>query len=83
MSRGPHLFKQHDLERTIKAALKLGLTISGIKMQKDGLPMIVVGPPDQDIATVGRSGDSGIGYWDKVIRELEGQADVEPETSVR
>jgi len=83
MSRGPYLFKQLDLERAIRAAQKMGLTVSGIKMQKDGLPVIVVGPPDQDIAKVERSGDSGVAYWDKVIQELEGQADVEPEIAVR
>jgi hypothetical protein len=83
MSSGKHSFKQLDLERAIRAAQKLGLTVSGIKMQKDGLPVIVVGVGDHDIATVGMSGDSMLKSWDKFIQEREGQRDVDAKTPVR
>jgi hypothetical protein len=83
MSSGKHSFKQLDLERTIRAAQKLGLTISRIVMQKDGLPAIEFGVSGKDMATVGRSRGSMLKSWDKLIQGHEGQDNVAAETPVR
>jgi hypothetical protein len=83
MSTGPHSFKKLDLQRAIKAVQQLGLTVSGIEMQKNGLPLIRVVVSGQEKSTLDRSEDSGLRSWDTAIKELQGQADVDDETAVR
>lgn len=45
MTRGPLSFKETDLVRAIKSALKAGLQVSGFKITKAGSIVIMTGQP--------------------------------------
>jgi len=49
MVRGPCKFRQSDLAKEIKAARAAGLEVARIEMDKDGRPVLVIGPPESRV----------------------------------
>jgi hypothetical protein len=57
MSRGKQLFKQRDVTRAVKAALKAGLDVELVKIDEAGTIAVSVKPPGQK---------SSVNEWDEV-----------------
>jgi hypothetical protein len=61
MTRGPLSFKETDLMRAIKCALKAGLEVAGFEITKAGSILVHTGQPPNDNAA---QPDSD---WDKAL----------------
>lgn len=62
MSRGPHNFKQADVSKAIKAAVKAGLTVGRVEISPDGRIVVVAGALGQGQ----NSGATEVNEWDAV-----------------
>jgi hypothetical protein len=60
MPRGKQLFKQGDVTRAVKAALKAGLDVELVKIDEAGTIAVSVKPPDQ------KSAEDSVNEWDEV-----------------
>jgi hypothetical protein len=47
MSRGPQTFKQGDVTKAIKAAVKAGLPVARVEVSPDGRIVVIAGKPEQ------------------------------------
>lgn len=47
MSRGPQTFRQRDLARVMKAVAAAGMTVAGVKVDKDGF-VVLTGKSDNN-----------------------------------
>jgi hypothetical protein len=48
MTRGPVTFKERDLMRAIKTAIKAGLHVAGFEISKEGTIRVHAGKPDDE-----------------------------------
>jgi hypothetical protein len=69
MSRGPYTFRERDLTRAIRAAAKAGVPFSGVKVDRDGSIVILIGTPSSpapanDNHTVAPAANE----WDEVLQ---------------
>jgi hypothetical protein len=63
MTRGPLTFKETDLMRAIKCAIKAGLQVAGFEITKAGSILVHVGEPANDNAA--QLDDD----WDKALAD--------------
>ena len=80
MSRGKQRFTKAEIQRAIKAAQDMDLTVSGyrIEVANDKAAIVVsLYGPDMDI-----SKDSGVSSWDSIIRDLERQTNDEADPAL-
>jgi hypothetical protein len=61
MSRGKLLFRERDLSRAWRAALKAGVRLQRVEIDRDGKIIMVPGPQEQD-----GSEQQGGNEWDSV-----------------
>jgi hypothetical protein len=64
MSRGQQTFKQGDLAKALKAAVKAGIAVERLEIDKDGKIVIVTGRP-VDAANAAEAEDN---EWDGVLQ---------------
>jgi hypothetical protein len=67
MSRGPYTFKERDLTRAIRAAAKAGVPFSGVKVDRDGSIVILIGPPSSPAPANDSAQASAPNPWDEVL----------------
>ena len=64
MSRGQQTFKQRDVTKAIKAAVKAGIAVNRVEIDNDG-KIIIVTVKEEDVV----NGDSpGKNEWDRVLQ---------------
>jgi hypothetical protein len=51
MSRAGQRFKQSDVTKAVRAAVKAGMSVGRVEMSADGRIVIVAGKPGEDVAT--------------------------------
>jgi hypothetical protein len=61
MSRGPQTFRQGDVTKAIKAAVKAGLPVARVEVSLDGRIIIVAGKAEQ-----GQNSGTEANEWDSV-----------------
>jgi DNA-binding MarR family transcriptional regulator len=64
MSRGQQTFKQSDVTKALKAAVKAGIAIERVEIDKDGKIVIVTGRPE-DAANAEKAEKN---EWDGVLQ---------------
>jgi hypothetical protein len=50
MSRGRQLFKQRDLTKAVRAVVAAGMTVTGVKVDKHGVIVVLTGKASEDQA---------------------------------
>ena len=64
MSRGQQTFKQSDVTKALKAAVKAGLAIERVEIDKSGKIVVVTGRPE-GVASGERPGKN---EWDGILQ---------------
>jgi hypothetical protein len=49
MSRGPQTFRQRDVARAVRAVVAAGMTVTGVRVDKDGF-VVLTGKSDNNSA---------------------------------
>jgi hypothetical protein len=60
MSRGPHIFKQTDVTRAVKAVVAAGVEVARVEVDKEGRIVVVAGKP------MPNEGSQGGNEWDRL-----------------
>jgi hypothetical protein len=61
MSRNAHTFKQGDISKAIKAAVKAGLPVARVEVSPEGRIIVIAGKPEQEQAPTAEANE-----WDSV-----------------